>query len=88
MLLSLAVLLPTGILQFMCFAATKYYYLTAFWVKLAALALALMFTFTIRRKVAMIAAMQRNPVRDKLVAAVSLTLWSSVAVAGRLIGLP
>ena len=27
---SLVVLLPTGVLQFMCFAATKYYYLTAF----------------------------------------------------------
>src|SRR5215510_15735033 len=29
LLVSLAVMLPTGILQFMCFAATKYYYLTA-----------------------------------------------------------
>ena len=41
LLVSLAVLLPTGILQFMCFAATKYYYLTAFWVKMATLPLAL-----------------------------------------------
>src|SRR5712664_617089 len=36
LLVSLLVLLPTGLLQFMCFAATKYYYLTAFWVKMAA----------------------------------------------------
>ena len=88
LLLSLAVLLPTGIFQFMCFAATKYYYLTAFWVKLAALALALTFTFTVRRKVTMTAGRQRNPARDTLVALVSLALWSSVALAGRLIGLP
>ena len=88
LLLSLAVLLPTGIFQFMCFAATKYYYLTAFWVKLAALALALTFTFTVRRKNTMTAGTQRNPANDKLVAVVSLVLWSSVALAGRLIGLP
>src|SRR6266481_7654241 len=45
LLVSLAVLLPTGLLQFMCFAATKYYYLQAFWLKMAALSLALVFTF-------------------------------------------
>ena len=53
LVVSLVVLLPTGVLQFMCFAATKYYYLTAFWVKMAALSLALIFTFAVRRKVAM-----------------------------------
>ena len=37
LVVSLVVLLPTGILQFMCFAATKYYYLKSFWVKMAAL---------------------------------------------------
>ena len=88
LLLSLAVLLPTGILQFMCFAATKYYYLTAFWVKMAALSLALVFTFAVRRKVAMADDMRESPIRSKLAAVVSLSLWSSVAIAGRLIGLP
>src|SRR5215510_2169450 len=53
LLVSLVILLPTGILQFMCFAATKYYYLTAFWIKMAALCLALLFTFSIRRKITM-----------------------------------
>ena len=86
LLVSLVVLLPTGILQFMCFAATKYYYLTAFWVKMAALSLALVFTFAIRRKVAI--ADEMNPVWNKMVAVVSLSLWLSVAIAGRLIGLP
>ena len=36
LLASLAVMLPTGTLLFMCFA-TKYYYLTAFWVKVISL---------------------------------------------------
>ncbi len=88
LLVGLVVLLPTGILQFMCFAATKYYYLTAFWVKMAALSLALVFTFAVRRKVAMADDMRESPVWNKLVAVVSLSLWSSVAIAGRLIGLP
>ncbi len=88
LLVSLLVLLPTGLLQFMCFAATKYYYLTAFWVKMAALSLALVFTFVVRRKVAMAGETRINPVWSKLVALVSLSLWSTVAIAGRLIGLP
>ena len=88
LLVSLVVLLPTGILQFMCFAATKYYYLTAFWVKMAALPLALVFTFAVRRKVAMADETRVRPVWRKLVAVVSLSLWCSVAIAGRLIGLP
>ena len=88
LLVSLIVLLPTGILQLMCFAATKYYYLTAFWVKMAALSLALVFTFVVRRKVAMAGETRMGPVWGKLVAVVSLSLWSSVAIAGRLIGLP
>ena len=88
LLVGLVVLLPTGILQFMCFAATKYYYLTAFWLKMAALSLALVFTFAVRRKVAMADDMRESPVWSKLVAVVSLSLWSSVAIAGRLIGLP
>ena len=88
LLVSLVVLLPTGILQFMCFAATKYYYLTAFWVKMAALSLALVFTFAVRRKVAMADETRMSPLWSKLVAVVSLSLWSSVAIAGRLIGLP
>ncbi|PYS06535.1 MAG: hypothetical protein DMG17_32270 [Acidobacteria bacterium] len=85
---SLAILLPTGILQFMCFAATKYYYLTAFWVKMAALFLALVFTFAVRRKLVMAAETPMSPLQSKLVATVSLALWGTVAIAGRVIGLP
>ena len=88
LLLSLLVLLPTGTLQFMCFAATKYYYLKAFWVKMAALPIALVFTFAVRHRVAMADEKRLHPAWRKLVAVVSLSLWSTVAIAGRWIGLP
>jgi len=88
LVLSLVILLPTGILQFMCFAATKYYYLRAFWVKMAALFLALVFTFSVRRKVLIDGETRMTPLRNKLVAAVSLALWATVAISGRIIGLP
>jgi len=88
MLVSLAILLPTGILQFMCFAATKYYYLIAFWVKMAALLLALLFTFTVRRRLLLGDETGLGLVRRRIVATVSLSLWGTVALAGRLIGFP
>src|SRR2546426_4534409 len=39
LLVSLVILLPTGGLQFMCFAAPEYYYIKAFFVKKAAVGL-------------------------------------------------
>ncbi len=87
LLASLAVMLPTGILLFMCFA-TKYYYLTAFWVKVISLFLVLSFTFSVRRRVIMADNGNMSAVRSKLIALVSLSLWTSVALAGRLIGFP
>jgi hypothetical protein len=77
---------PTGVLLFMCFA-TKYYYLTFFWVKLAALVLVLFFTFSIRRRVAL-AADDTTPGLNRMVAIVSLSLWTTVALGGRYIGFP
>lgn len=87
LLLSLLVSLPTGILLFMCFA-TKYYYLTFFWVKMASLLAVLVFTFSVRRRVTMADEMRVNPVWSKLVALVSLSLWTTVAIGGRWIGFP
>ena len=84
---SLAVMIPTGVLLFMS-SAVKCYYLPAFWVKMTSLLLALVFTFGVHRRVAMGAEAARSPVRGKLVAVVSLALWSSVAIAGRLVGFP
>lgn len=83
----LLITVPTGILLFMCFA-TKYYYLTFFWVKLAALVLVVLFTFSIRRRVAAAADARVSPVRHRVVAAVSISLWTIVALGGRWIGFP
>ena len=84
---SLLVSVSTGILLFMCFA-TKYYYLKFFWVKLAALVLVVVFTFSVRRRVAMADETQASPLVNRLVALVSLTLWTTVALGGRWIGFP
>jgi hypothetical protein len=82
-----AVMVATGILLFMCFA-TKYYYLTFFWVKMAALILVIVFTVSVRRRVAMADETGINPVWSKAVALVSLSLWTTVALGGRYIGFP
>lgn len=83
----LAVMITTGILLFMCFA-TKYYYLTFFWVKMAALLLVVVFTYSVRRQTVMANDAAVSPVRGKVVAVVSLLLWTTVAVGGRYIGFP
>jgi hypothetical protein len=82
----LLVMVPTGVLLFMCFA-TKYYYLTFFWVKMAALLLVITFTFSIRRRVAMADEAGSRAV-DRAVAVISLSLWTVVALGGRWIGFP
>jgi hypothetical protein len=87
LLCSLLVVVPTGVLQFMCFAV-KYYYLRAFWVKMTCLLTVLTFTFLVRRRVALADELRVSPVWAKLVAVISLSLWTSIAVAGRLIGFP
>ena len=83
----LVVMVSTGILLFMCFA-TKYYYLTFFWVKMAALLLVIVFTVSVRRRVAMADETHMNPVWSRAVALVSLSLWTTVALGGRYIGFP
>lgn len=85
MFVGIALMLLTGPWLFMCFA-TKYYYLTAFWVKLLCFALVLLFTLTVRRRVVMDST-TAGPV-PKWVAAASLSLWFTVALSGRLIGFP
>ena len=84
---SLLVMLLTGLLLFMCFA-TKYYYLTAFWVKLASLFLAVVFTFTIRRRVVTSGKTKMRATWSRPTALVSVSLWTSVVLTGRLIGFP
>ncbi|HEY5546482.1 MAG TPA: DUF6644 family protein [Gemmatimonadaceae bacterium] len=83
----LLVMVSTGVLLFMCFA-TKYYYLTFFWVKMAALAAVVAFTFSVRRRIVLAGETQVNPASGRIVALVSLALWTIVAVGGRYIGFP
>ena len=80
---SLIVMLASGVLLFLS-EATKCYYHAAFWVKMTSLLLAILFTFTVRRKVA--GADRPGPLKSKLVALVSITLWSAVGIGGRWIG--
>ena len=83
----LVVMVSTGLLLFMCFA-TKYYYLKFFWVKMAALTAVVVFTFTVRRKVTMTDDAVVGPLVSRIVALVSLALWTTVALGGRWIGFP
>ena len=87
LLAGVAVMLLTGPFLFMCFA-TKYYYLAAFWIKLAAFTIVLSLTFAVRRILEdadgeRLVLLWRRPL-----AATSLVLWFGVALGGRLIGFP
>ena len=82
---SLIVMLITGFALFSS-EATKCYYSTPFWVKMTSLALAMAFTFTVRRRVSFEGDGRVRPIVLKLVALVSLTLWFGVGAGGRWIG--
>lgn len=82
---SLMVMVATGILLFLS-EAIKCYYSTAFSVKMTSLLLAIIFTFTVHRQVALADEIRVGPLWSKLVAVVSVTLWSLVGIGGRWIG--
>jgi hypothetical protein len=82
---SLMVMLITGVGLFLS-EATKCYYSTPFWVKMTSLLLAMIFAFTVRRRVALAGEGQVRPIWLKVVAVVSLVLWFGVGAAGRWIG--
>jgi len=82
---SLVVMFATGIGLFLS-EPTKCYYSTPFWVKMASLLLAMIFAFTVRRRVALASEGQVRPIWLKVVAVVSLVLWFGVGAAGRWIG--
>jgi hypothetical protein len=64
----------------------KCYYSFAFWIKMTALALAVIFSFTIRRRVALASHEGVNPLQTRIVGIVSILLWSTVGWGGRWIG--
>jgi hypothetical protein len=82
---SLLVMLVTGTGLFLS-EATKCYYSTPFWVKMSSLLAAIIFTFTVRRKITSVDEGRVNPVVYKIVALVSLALWFGVGAGGRWIG--
>jgi hypothetical protein len=84
LLASIAVMILTGTALFLS-ESVKCYYSQAFWVKITTLPVALLFTLTVRQRVALAGALETTVV-SRLVALVSLALWFTVAAAGRWIG--
>jgi hypothetical protein len=82
---SLSVMLMSGFLLFAS-EAIKCYNNLAFWLKMVFLFLAVAFTFSIRRKVAMGNSYQTSSLATRLVAVTSISLWSGVGLMGRGIG--
>ena len=82
---SLIVMLVTGVGLFLS-EPMKCYASTAFAVKMTCLALALVFTFTVRMKVTLADEGRVRPAWLKLLALVSLALWFGVGASGRWIG--
>jgi uncharacterized protein DUF6644 len=82
---SLIVMIITGGLLFTS-EAIKCYYHGAFWFKMASLLLAIVFTFTVQRKVVLAEETRLAPLWSKVVAVISVLLWSGVGIGGRWIG--
>ena len=80
MLGSLAILILSGVLMFLS-EAIKCYYSPPFWYKMALLALATLFTLTLRRRA--FAAAVEPAQRARGIATLSLILWLGVGFAGR-----
>lgn len=85
LLSSLVVMMLTGYMLFAA-EAQRYYYNAAFWYKMIFLFVALVFTFTVRRTVIMAEGARPGPWQSRLVAVVSLALWSAVGIGGKAIG--
>jgi len=82
---SVVVMILSGVPLFVS-EAIKCYYSFAFWTKMTALVLAIIFTFTVRRSVTLAAEGRFTPSVNKAVALTSLALWSTVGWGGRWIG--
>jgi hypothetical protein len=82
---AVVVMIVSGTLLFLS-EATKCYYSNPFWIKMGALALAIIFALTIRSRQVWATDHSPGGSRGKLVAAVSFSLWALVAWGGRWIG--
>jgi hypothetical protein len=79
-----AVMFASGFPLFLS-ESIKCYYSFAFWIKMTSLLLALVFTFTIQRRVTQ-SDLSDQPLISKLTGLISLVLWFGVAFGGRWIG--
>jgi hypothetical protein len=76
----------TGIPQFLANALREYHsYL--FWMKMAVLLVALVYTFTLRRHVTLAGETRVGPATRRAVGLISIALWTAVVIQARLIGL-
>ena len=78
-------MIASGIPLFLA-ESIKCYYSFAFWTKMTALALAIVFSFTIRRRVTLAGETHVAPRWMRVVGATSILLWSTVGWGGRWIG--
>ncbi len=83
---SFVVLVLSGIPQ-MTSTALKQYYSPFFWWKMQAVLIGVIWTVTVRRRIAMRPEAELGPVLPKVVAVVSIAIWTSVTIGARLIGL-
>jgi hypothetical protein len=83
--ISYAIMLVTGVGLFSS-EALKCYYSSPFWFKIITLAMATVFTYTVRRKVVFAPEGRFSPAVAGMVAVVSMTLWLCVGAGGRWIG--
>jgi hypothetical protein len=81
---SLVVMAISGLLMFMS-EVMKMYDSGPFRIKMVVLFFALLFTFTVRRRV-LTAESGVTPLYGRVVAAISMVLWLSVGISGRAIG--
>jgi len=83
---SLIMMLVTGYPLMASLAYSKYYVNYAFQLKILFLVLGILFTFTVRQWLIFKDDSQINPTLAKLVAIISVLLWSGVGIMGRGIG--
>jgi uncharacterized membrane protein YhdT len=82
---SLVVMIISGVLLFLS-EAIKCYYSFPFKVKITCLFLAIIFTWTLHKRVAMTDDAAIGPIKGRVAAVISLGLWGAVAWGGRWIG--
>jgi len=82
---SVILMFITGIPLFMS-EAIKCLYSFPFWIKMTSLLLVLVFSFTLRARVAQAGLASGGPLSARNAALISLVLWSGVAWGGRWIG--